>query len=425
MSIHLRVNRLLLYVFSLFLVFPGFGVITEVKAQGTAGTVQWNSPSRVPSPESTSSWFPDLAVDSKGRVHLVWNESVHFNVTDGDYSQIESVYYSMWDGQEWSLYNDLIPAQQDIIRTSIAVDSYDILHLLFDYSPPYGLYYKQAPADNAYAASSWSEQRLVNEKAFTYMSDIGIYQDTLHIVYDDQGLIDDQCEMCADVYYRHSTDLGLSWSSPIALSPTGTGSSHPRIDIDRSGVLYVSWDEGWDRLTGHGEPIYGIFMISRDGGVTWSSPLNVTDPASNNAQLTVGSDGRGGVMLVWRTTSPSYPEIYYMWSSDWGENWTSPESLPGIVARDNINQFDIYDIASDSQGHIHLLATGNLLDLAAPSTEESKGTPGLYHFEWDGSRWAGPTAVYEGAGGPNIRTWSLPGATNSMRPGFFARILLI
>lgn len=393
-------TALLVVCFVLLLLLSSLTPVSS--AQQPDEGVVWDLAMRIPSPEETSSWFPDLAVDREGRVHVIWCETNHLAMNypqpgeEIDESQFERVYYSMWDGEQWSQANDIVPPQRDIIRNTIAVDGYDVLHLLFDFSPPYGLYHKQAQASEASSAAAWTFPHLTNGRRFTYMSDIAIFQDTLHVIYDDRGAEDGECPGCADIFHRRSTDRGLTWSTPVALFPTGTGSSRAQIEIDKTDRLYVAWDEGWDRLSSRsGDPEYGIYMYSPDGGDTWSDPTIVSYPDSTNVQLSVGSDGQGGVMLVWRTTSLEYPGIYYMWSTDQGENWSTPQTLPNIVAKNWGNLFDFYDMATDSAGHIHLLVGGHL------STRQEaplfSGSPhALYHLEWDGSSWSLPSPVYEG-----------------------------
>jgi hypothetical protein len=78
-----------------------------------------------------------------------------------------------------------------------------------------------------------------------------------------------------------------------------------------------------------------------------------------------------------------------MWSEDFGTTWSPPKTLPGIVSRTSSTPFDMYDMATDSAGHIHLLVVGRL-------GSSNKPSPGLYHFEWDGQAWSEPTALYEG-----------------------------
>jgi len=356
-------------------------------AQGPDEGVVWEKSTQIPSPDKTSSWFPDLAVDSQDRVHVVWNETDHFGLTDTNL--VESVYYSVWDGEKWAKANDILPPRPDIIRNAIAVDGYNTLHLSYGWLE---MLYKRAPADEAFSAATWSAPSLINTRNLTYLKDIRIYKDTIHVVYDDRGGGDEEseCITCADIFYRHSLDRGLTWSAPQPLFPSdGIGSARAQLEVDKNGTVYVTWDDGWDRFSNYtSDEKYGVYLYSTDGGDTWSSPLMVTYPVLANFQLTVGSDGAGGVMLVWRTESTDYPGIYYMWSKDYGATWGQPRALPNINSRFSRTPFDRYDMVTDSAGHIHLLVVGHLGSREA-------AFPGLYHFEWDGQAWSEPTALYE------------------------------
>ena len=171
----------------------------------------------------------------------------------------------------------------------------------------------------------------------------------------------------------------------------------------------LPWDEGWDRLTGLGDPEYGIYMSSTDNGDTWSEPFKVDYPNSTNSQLTVGADGKGGVMLVWRTNDVSYPGVYFMWSQDYGKTWSSPQTIPNFFAKRVSDRFDVYDMAADSDGHIHLLAVGYLsASSLANSGDENAVPPSLYHLEWDGKVWKKPTLLYKGSWYPGISSLGYP-----------------
>jgi len=99
-------------------------------------------------------------------------------------------------------------------------------------------------------------------------------------------------------------------------------------------------------------------------------------------------------MLVWRTISPDFPAIYYSWSSDWGQTWSLPQTLPNIASSQLENSFDIYDMAVDGNGHIHLVATGYLASNTIESANFSN-PPGVFHFEWDGTRWTIPNLIFQ------------------------------
>jgi hypothetical protein len=354
-------------------------------AQISIQPVRWEIPVVIPSPQGSNSWFPDLAVDSMGKVHIVWCETL--SGEDGDQ---ESIYYSMWNGSQWSQYIDIASPTTEIRRNSLTIDHNDILHLSYiDSRPnkPYRLGYSSVKTSEAFSAGKWTPITYLNERGLSYFNKLLSYQDTLHLFYEDTGN-----EGEADMYYRHSLDGGDTWDVPISLLPTAKGSSRPNATVNSEGDLYLAWDEGWDRLTGNGTPEYGLFTVSRDMGETWKEPVEIRYPNSANMQLTVQTNGQEGIMLVWRTVSSTYPGVYYMWSKDDGETWSQPGTLSSFMARPVINYFDSFDMATDSAGHIHLLASGFLT-----STEGRIGnTSGLYHFEWDGQRWYPATQVYNG-----------------------------
>jgi hypothetical protein len=355
----------------------------------SAQTGVWTEPVNI-SQTSGMSWFPDLAVDSQGNVHVIWCQTT--GVEEGEYG--EQVYYSMWDGQTWSTPNDIVPPSADIVRNAITTDAFGNLHLLFGGSvyEILSIYYTQAPSGSGWLATSWSAPRLVSINSGSYMADIAVdSKGVIHAIFDDRGdSASDICHGCADIFYRRSSDGGRTWSYPVNLSRSPTGSSRAQIEIDSSDNIHVVWDEGWDKLSGQGDPIFSTYISSLDGGESWLNLTSFSYPEGTNAQLSVSSDGQGRVVVVWRAISR--PEIYYAWSSDNGASWSPPTIIPDVFARPWSIPFDMYDMATDSGGHSHLVVVGQL------SPEEDR--LGVYHLEWDGTSWSPPTAIYRGASFP-------------------------
>jgi hypothetical protein len=365
---------------------------TNSAAQIPIQLVQWQPPITVPTPLESNSWFPNLAVDSQGNVHIVWCETYS---ADGSDFLYESIYYTMWNGNQFSQFTDIAAPIREIRRNSIAIDQNDYLHMSFiDSFPinPYRLGYRTVSTEDAFSANNWSPVQHINDRGQSYMNEIAVFENSIHVLYEDTGSEGGSCSECADMFYRRSMDGGVNWDTPIPFLPTDLGTARPHLTIDQNGDLYASWDEGWDRHSGRGDPEYGVFTFSRDLGETWSQPMEVRHPENTNAQLTVEGDGEGGIMLVWRTNSPTYPGVYFMWSNDYGDTWTQPATLPSFMARSMINYFDSFDMATDSAGHIHLISTGYLM----ASDGKVGDATGLYHFEWDGERWYPPTQIYNG-----------------------------
>ncbi len=399
-SSHVRLSLSLAFALLMALASSQVGL-----AQIPIQSVTWDQPIRVPSPEDTNSWFPDLAVDSQGSVHIVWSESPTLaqsktQTLTGTNPVNESVYYSTWNGNTWTQYVDIVAPSPAIRRSALAIDGHDTLHLLYGGSDPgqsLRLAYKSAEAAQAYSSANWSQPVYLNDQGQSYMSDIAVQQNTIHILYEDTGQPSGACSGCADIYYRSSPDLGKTWSVPVSLDPTLSGSARPHLFIDQNGVIYASWDEGFDQLSGKGAPDSGVVMISRDGGASWSNPLDLSYPDHTNVQTTVAAKGNGEVMVVWRTTDPAYPGIYYISSSDGGSSWSLPETLTNFQANPFSDPNDGYDMGVDSAGHIHLLASGYQIGTGRVTTPtEQPGAPGLYEFEWDGKNWYPPNQLYRG-----------------------------
>jgi hypothetical protein len=349
----------------------------------------WTVPTVVSVPPCFS-WFPDLAVDPFGHVHLLWCQSCQLERDNLP----EQVNYTRWDGEGWLTPNDIVPPSADIARSAIASDLTGNVHLLVGGSAydGFALYHQKAPADQAWSAAAWSLPHRINQ-GISYMGDIGIdSRGVIHVIYDDSVRHAGEEELVlADVLYRRSADGGRTWSSParLYLEPY-IGSARPYMEIDRNDVIHVTWDEGWDRLSGkRSDTYYGVYTSSSDGGETWTAPTIVGYPEAMVVQLTVGSDGEGGIMLVWRATSRD--ELFYQWSTDGGQSWGEPSVIPRLFARPWANPFDMYDMATDSAGNIHLLVVGR-------RSPEGSALLGVYHLVWDGEGWSIPERIFAAGG---------------------------
>jgi hypothetical protein len=162
-----------------------------------------------------------------------------------------------------------------------------------------------APIAQAASAAAWSAARRVSD-ASSYAGDLAIdSHNVIHAAYDQQVLSDIEVQgkeftlSASDIYYRQSQDGGDTWSAPVDLFPSSlTGSARVDLEVDRQDTLHVTWDEGWDRLTGEGVAEYSVYRASHDGGLTWSDPFTPTTTITDLPLLTCVADRPGGVMLV-------------------------------------------------------------------------------------------------------------------------------
>lgn len=363
--------------------------------------ISWSTPVKI-SETDTFNWFADIAVDNEGIPHVVW---------DGGLTLEEKLYHprrsvpllmhSQLAGSTWTKPLDIVATEpkdetniENVYQPTLLADQLGRLWLW------YGGNLRQASARQAgVSAAKWSSpfpvSRGVSFSGNVYLDKKGVlhalYDQGAPVIRDEFGLSTSPKKEFADIYYRRSVDQGKTWLAPVNLSQTTAAESRSNLEIDSRGVLYVTWDEGFDRLTRTGKPEQSILTVSYDGGNTWSAKTTFAYPEQSNVQLAAIGDGEGNVLAVWRTTTRR--EIFYSWSTDDGISWGIPKTIPGIFARPwEVLTFDGYDLAVDSAGVIHLAAVGR--------QRANRPASHLYHLSWDGKKWSEPQVVYDGPGWP-------------------------
>jgi len=365
--------------------FDGWNAIALAQAGAWSEPVLLSTKTHLP-------WFPDIAVDSDTRIHVVYDTR---DIPVGGGRVLPGVMYTVCRDGAWSEPNELILGDTgNIFRPALTVDHLGRAHVTRSKG---GVWYHQASADAAYSAGEW--YRHVLDGGVAYMSDVAVdSKGTIHVAYETWVSLEEPITRTlgtdviglADVFYRRSDNGGRTWTVPLNLSRTPrVGSYRVQLKIDARDVIHVTWDEGWDRWALYGEPREGIYIYSMDGGQSWSEPVVFSQPENTNAQTAAASDNQGGVLVMWRTTS--LDNLFYAWSTDRGQTMSPPEEIPGLYTRSYDNtSFDAYDMATDSAGHIHLVAVGHS---RLPEVRGERIPLGVYHLVWDGASWSAPDPI--------------------------------
>lgn len=138
-------------------------------------------------------------------------------------------------------------------------------------------------------------------------------QDTIHVVWYDKR--DGNWE----IYYKRSTDCGLTWESDRRLTNDASFSIKPSVAVSGSNV-YVMW---YDNRDGNYEIYY---KRSPDGGTNWTPDMRLTNNSSNSIIPSVKTLGPN-VHIFWSDDRDGNYEIYYKRSTDYGTTWGSDTRL--------------------------------------------------------------------------------------------------
>ena len=147
------------------------------------------------------------------------------------------------------------------------------------------------------------------------------------------------------VFFSRSIDGGITFSTPQNLSKDPNGTTAPNMALDADGGIYVVWGE-WSGPGG--------FLTRSSDGATFSAPVKLADNISGTPSIAVGSDNN--INLGWVDTS-RFRSVYFSQSSDRGETFTEPLLLS------TINSFGGTPlIGLDSSGNIDIVWEGCFTD---------------------------------------------------------------
>lgn len=235
---------------------------------------------------------PAIAVDSWGNLHVLW-----YDYTPGNYE-----IYSMTStngGASWSKNQRVTWTSGWSGHPAIAVDTAANLHLVWADETPGSseIYYK----NSLDGGGSWSAGQRLTWNA-------GISQAPV-IAVDSSGVLHvawwDNTPGNAEIYYKKSTTGGVYWTSNSRLTWSPADSQGPAIAIDSSGNLHLVW---WDSAPGNAEIYY---KQSTDEGVSWTTNTRLTWTSGNSYGPAIAVDYLGNLHVVWSDDTPGNYELFY------------------------------------------------------------------------------------------------------------------
>lgn len=347
-------------------IFMILSMLTFQMTSAQSGDYRWTAPEKLSSEDGMSSQ-PSMVHDQYGYIHMFWSES---GFADGR----PIIRYSRFNGETWSVPNDVFIAPEDsvIVFISPFVDSKGMLHLLWSENNTGPLMYSRAPAYDAISAKNWIDPIPIDVTSF--WGDIVVdSKGVMHVLFSDyygeaQGM-----------YYVRSENNGFSWSSPLWLDPdipAGQGPTYVNLGIDENDGLHALWHY-IDNATANGTWIR--YTNSSDAGNSWIVPITIdkADESYDELRLPYPEFLVAGqqVQIIWAGNSNTNREHRY--STNAGRTLSPTIRILGDLHGQALGG----GLDVDSLGRVHYAT-------------QVRSPIGIYHTYWDNGSWSIPNIAY-------------------------------
>lgn len=267
---------------------PGNSEIYYKKSTDEGAT--WSSNRRL-TWTTADSWAPDLAVDSSGNPHVVWQE----NLTENR----EIFYLRSTDGGDtWSASQRLTWNSGNSSIPNVAVDPSGNPHVSWHDKTPGNeeIYYKKSTDGGA----SWpAGQRLTWNAGVSGYPQIALASSTyLTVVWSDSTPGN------RETYCKRSTDGGATWLASQRLSWNSGDTWTLALVVDSSKCYHLVWR---DTTPGNSE----VYYRKSTGGSVWSAIERLTWTSGECLALDISVGPSDIVHVVYDNDEAGNAEIYY------------------------------------------------------------------------------------------------------------------
>ena len=203
------------------------------------------------------------------------------------------------------------------------------------------------------APGAWSEDtRLTEDDDIDSLRPaVAISGNSVYVVWSDHRDGNDE------IYFKKSSDGGITWGPDVRLTNTSKASDCPDITVSPNGHIHVVWRESHG--TGpQGQPHQIHYMRSEDGGNTWMDVKQLTAYPASYAYTycipAICSDSQR-LYLVWHDNREGgWHNPYYKISTDDGATWSADARL----SNERISSH-LPSVASDGAGGVHVVFSSN------------------------------------------------------------------
>ena len=264
----------------------------------------WGTPTVVSTESTLDSYFPSLAVDGDGNVHVAWQDLTNYSSAGTD----TDIFYKYRNATSGAWSNTEVVSTESTWNSqspTLALDGAGNVHVAwFDYTNYGGsgddrdIFYKYRNA----TSGAWSITEVVSTESTldSYYHSLAVDgAGNVHVAWDDPTNYNSS-GTDTDIFYKYRDATSGTWSITEVVSTESTGtSSSPSLVVDVAGNVHVTWDDPTNYgSSGADRDIFYKYRNATSG--TWS----ITEVVSTESTLGSYSpslvvDGAWDVHIAW------------------------------------------------------------------------------------------------------------------------------
>jgi len=166
---------------------------------------------------------------------------------------------------------------------------------------------------SAELGAAWTTKRLTNNTGNSLRSKIAVNGSDIYVVWEDETPGN------KEIFFKKSNDGGTTWQIAKRLTNNSGSSFGPQIALSGANVFVVWCDD----TTGNYEV---FFKKSTDGGMTWQASKRLTYNSGNSLYPKIAVSNTN-IYVVWHDNTPGNCEIYFKKSTNGGTSWQAAKRL--------------------------------------------------------------------------------------------------
>jgi hypothetical protein len=325
--------------------------------------------------DSLNNW-DTFVLASGSTIHVVWEKYVSPSNMSMHYVR------STDNGNSWSADSRLTNVTQTALFPSLAATG-STIHLTWqdNRNAKDEIYYKCSTNNGV----NWgADTRIVNNSGGSGNPLCGSFGSNLYLVWGDDRDGNDE------IYFKQSSNQGVSWGNDIRLGDSLSNSGWPSVAISGSNI-HITWEDQRD----NNREIY--YKRSTNNGISWGSDVRLTNNTASSRLPVIATTG-SCVHIIWQDGRDGNDEIYYKRNptgnitevvrlkNELPDKYTLFQNYPNPF---NPRTVIGYSLLKNSEVTLKVY---DILGKEVATLVNEKQSPGMYEVTFDGTQF--PSGIY-------------------------------